>query len=337
MLDRGLGHGARVSINNMSFTPTVSVVMSTHDDASRLGNSIDSVLAQEGADFEFIIVNDGSLDPCVGEILTEYARRDGRIRIMTKKSEGLTRALIAGCAVARGTYIARLDVGDRYLPGKLARQIALIAAQPKVTLVSCGVRYLYTDGTLIREDVVAESPDVATRRLRADNLTTLRGLCHHGTALFRRVDYVRAGGYRSEFFLAQDIDLWMRLTDLGHVTFLPDLLYEAELAAGSLSGTNTVAQRRLAGIAIALRQAREQKMPETVLLEEAGRIGPLDSPVGWRSRRCRSSGHYLLGNLLFHRGHMACRRHLCQAVLENPFNLRAWALLAWVTLRRYSE
>jgi len=306
--------------------PGVSVVAGTYNDAGRLAASIDSVLAQDFPDFELIIVNDGSPDPRTGAILADYARRDARIRVITRKNEGLTRALIAGCAEARGGCIARLDIGDRYLPGKLSRQMALIEAEPAVALVSCGVRHVYEDGTVIREEVVVESPERATSRLRADQWAELRGICAHGTALFRRADYERAGGYRPEFYFAQDIDLWLRLTDGGSVAFLPEVLYEVDVSADGLSGMNYTAQQRLGKIAVALRQARQQGKPEADLLALAGKVRPHGSRMAWSSRRSCSAGQYFLGNLLYHLGHGGCHRHFRQAVALNPLNLRAWVL-----------
>ena len=96
--------------------------MSTYNDTACLAESIDSVLTQDFTDFEFVIVNDGSPDPRTAQVLAEYARRDVRIRVITKANEGLTRALIDGCKASRGEYIARIDVGDAMVSNRLQRQ-----------------------------------------------------------------------------------------------------------------------------------------------------------------------------------------------------------------------
>lgn len=115
--------------------------MSTYNDAATLAASIESVLGQDFADFEFIIVNDGSPDPRTAEILTDYARRDGRVRVIAKANEGLTKALIDGCAAARGQYIARIDVGDVMTPDRLRRQAEVLDRYPEVVFVSCWTEY----------------------------------------------------------------------------------------------------------------------------------------------------------------------------------------------------
>ena len=91
--------------------PSVSVIMSVYNGANHLVKSVESILVQEGVDFEFIIVNDGSTDES-GEILEAFARRDNRIRVIEQENTGLTKALIRGCKEARGKYIARQDVDD---------------------------------------------------------------------------------------------------------------------------------------------------------------------------------------------------------------------------------
>ena len=102
-------------------SPKVSIVMGAHDDAHWLGETVESVLTQTFAEFEFIIVDDGSTDPRVGEILSAYQRQDPRIRVIGKRNEGLTAALIDGCNVASGEFIARIDVGDAMARERLAK------------------------------------------------------------------------------------------------------------------------------------------------------------------------------------------------------------------------
>src|SRR5882672_1702517 len=102
-------------------TPLVSVVTSTYNGASYLENSLQSVLDQTGVQFELIVVDDGSTDGSA-EILARLAGKDSRLRLLRQKNQGLTRALIRGCAEARGTYIARHDSDDLSLPGRLEKQ-----------------------------------------------------------------------------------------------------------------------------------------------------------------------------------------------------------------------
>src|SRR4029077_17549732 len=104
-------------------TPTVSVVLSVHDDEHFLAECLESVLAQTGVSFEVIAIDDGSIDGSAA-LLDVYAARDERLRVVRQPNTGLTLALIRGCAMARGRFVARQDADDIAFPGRLARLAA---------------------------------------------------------------------------------------------------------------------------------------------------------------------------------------------------------------------
>src|SRR5690242_17856980 len=119
----------------MSEKGDISVVMSAYNHAHFLREAVESVLAQEGVSFEFIVINDGSTDDS-GRILEEYAARDPRMRVVHQVNQGLTRSLITGCAQAHGRYIARQDSDDISFPGRLHRLARELDACPQVVMVS---------------------------------------------------------------------------------------------------------------------------------------------------------------------------------------------------------
>src|SRR5688572_6984597 len=119
----------------MSLGPEISVVMSVYNGATQLRETIDSVLSQEGVSLEFIVVDDGSTDD-TPDILMGCAQKDGRMKLIRQQNQGLTRALIRGCAEAKGAYIARQDAGDISLPGRLQRLRQLLDSDSSAALVS---------------------------------------------------------------------------------------------------------------------------------------------------------------------------------------------------------
>jgi glycosyltransferase involved in cell wall biosynthesis len=237
----------------MNMYPEVSVVMSVYNGASHLAATLDSILSQEGVEFEFIVVNDGSKDKS-GQILNEYAQRDSRLRIIHQENTGLTRALIRGCDAARGEFIARQDAGDISLPGRLARQTVILDAEPAVVMVSCATRFvgpfdeaLYT---------VTQSGEELEQGLRQLTIEKVRGPSHHGSAMFRRPTYEQVGGYRTAFPVAQDLDLWMRISEVGRCLSMPEVLYQAKLAPGSISAIRRDEQLRATHYILACAGAR---------------------------------------------------------------------------------
>ena len=93
----------------------LSVVMAVYNGAAKLARTLDSIAAQTMPDYECIVVDDGSTDD-TSAILAQRAANDARIRVIRQENQGLTRALIAGCAAARADLIARLDWGDASMP-----------------------------------------------------------------------------------------------------------------------------------------------------------------------------------------------------------------------------
>ena len=228
---------------------TVSVVMPVYNGASRLPSTMDSILGQTLSDFELIVVDDGSTDE-TPTVLEDYARLDRRVRVLRQENAGITAALIRGCGAAQAELIARHDCGDRSRPERLTRQRALFD-DPEVILAGCATAYLAPGGEALYT-TTSEGADVRASLLR-DPVTTIRGLPHHGSAMFRRGAYLAAGGYRASFYFAQDVDLWIRLAQRGTIAMTREVLYEAAVDTKAISSQNRAEQVASARIATALR------------------------------------------------------------------------------------
>src|SRR6266542_368310 len=159
---------------------------------------------------------DWSSDVCSSDstpgVLAEYVRRDPRIRVIRQQNAGLTRALIAGCAIARGRYIARHDAGDISERTRFELQKRLLDADDGVAFVSCWTAFLGPKLEPLYDSRGSGRSSNAVRILDpASKHGVIDGPTHHGSVVFRRDAYQRAGGYRSEFYYGQDWDLWYRL------------------------------------------------------------------------------------------------------------------------------
>lgn len=103
--------------------PSISVTMAAFNVAPYVAACLDSLLAQDWTDFELIIVDDASSDG-TREILSDYAARDPRIRlILQDQNQGLAVARNLGIAEARGDWVTFLDADDLYSPEMLRRAI----------------------------------------------------------------------------------------------------------------------------------------------------------------------------------------------------------------------
>lgn len=292
---------------------TTSFVLPVYNAAGFLAQTIDSVLGQSDSDFELIVVDDGSTDGTPA-ILSAYAARDPRVRVLTQANAGVTRALIAGCAAARGTYIARQDAGDLSSPRRLERQRAALDVDGNdVVLVSCWTAYA--------------GPELEPLWITRGDV---EGPTHHGAAMFRRSAYERAGGYRPEFYYGQDWDLWYRLLEAGEFRMIDEVLYTARLTPGSISALAKAPQEQLAAIVHESVRMRARGESDAALLERASRVRPAR---GKTSRRASARGLYFIGEALRRTGNAHAGRYFRQAIAASPFYWRAWVRWAQTRFR----
>lgn len=102
----------------MEKSPEISVIVPVYKVEKYLPQCIDSILAQTLADFELLLVDDGSPDRS-GEICEEYARRDKRIRVFHQENAGLSCARNVGLREAKGKYISFVNSDDYVTPDYL--------------------------------------------------------------------------------------------------------------------------------------------------------------------------------------------------------------------------
>jgi glycosyltransferase involved in cell wall biosynthesis len=177
--------------------------------ARYLQEAIESILNQTFQDFEFVIVNDGSIDASP-EILNEYARNDSRIRVINQPNSGIIVALNRGLLEAKGEWIFRMDGDDVALPHRFAAQLQTIRRKSHLVLLGGWCQQINSQGVPLR---INKYPDQHAALVR--NLETLKPFFPHPTACFRRDKVLELGGYRERFRHAEDADLWLRLAAVG--------------------------------------------------------------------------------------------------------------------------
>jgi len=205
----------------------VSVLMAVRDGAPWVREAVESVLAQTAADLELIVIDDDSGD-ATQDLLGDFT--DARLRVeRLARREGLTRSLNRALALARAPLVARLDADDIALPERLARQRAFLEAQADVGLLGTGAREVDASG---RELGVVRPPtdDAGIRRalIRSNPFV-------HSSVMARRTIVEQAGGYDETFPVAQDYDLWMRVSRHARLANLPELLVIRRILPGRIS------------------------------------------------------------------------------------------------------
>ncbi len=200
--------------------------MGVWNGAPQVGEAVQSVLTQTAADLELIVVDDESSD-ATPAILKSF--RDPRLRVTRRSRGGLTSALNAALALARAPLLARLDADDVALPQRLERQLEYLKRHPEVGLL----------GTAARETDAA-GREVAVLRPPTDDALIRRALIRrnpfvHSSIVMRRAAVDLAGGYDEAFPVAQDYDLWMRMSRVTRMANLSDLLVIRRLLPGRVT------------------------------------------------------------------------------------------------------
>jgi GT2 family glycosyltransferase len=181
--------------------PRVSVVVPFYNAERYLAAALDSALAQEDVAVEVLVADDGSSDG-TPEVLARYG---DRVRVLHQDHRGPSAARNACLAAARGEYVALLDADDRFRPGKLARQAAVLDTRPDVGLVYTGWHVIDGAGVpLPHQGWSREEGDVRRRLL-------LGNLAHPVAVMLRRAPIAAVGGFDESLQVNEDWDLFLRL------------------------------------------------------------------------------------------------------------------------------
>jgi hypothetical protein len=226
---------------------------------------------------------------------------DPRIRVITQENGGITRALIRGCHAARASFIARQDCGDVSRPERIERLLPLLE---KCVVAASEVAYLGPEGEALYTTSHARE-NIRDGLLHA-GIDTIRSLPHHGSAVFRADAYARAGGYRAQFYFAQDLDLWIRMAALGDICVNEDVLYEARIDVRAISSVHRRQQIASAALAIALRDGGGAS-----LFEQAAAIRPEKRA---QSRLSEVRALYFIASCLRRNNDARWRRYVSRAV-----------------------
>jgi glycosyltransferase involved in cell wall biosynthesis len=205
----------------------VSAVSVFHDREHAVDGSVRSLLEQTHDDLEVILVDDGSTDGTL-DALRRF-ESDPRVVVRTHENQGFTPSIRDAVDAATGEAIAVHGSGDLSTPERIAKQVAVLDAEPDVVAVGCWFH---------NEDAeTGEVVDVRRPVIEDDLLAQLvrQNPYSHGEVTFRRKAYDQVGGYREAFRFSQDFDLWLRLAEVGRFAVVPEDLYVRYLRRDGVS------------------------------------------------------------------------------------------------------
>lgn len=220
--------------------PKVSVVMPVFNGESYIGDSIRSVLAQEGADLELIIVNDGSTDGTL-EVVEAFAKADDRLRVINRPNSGRPSfPKNDGLAAARGEYLCFLDHDDLYDAERTRYLVEGLDQHPHWIAAFHDLRFIDSHGGALPGTYLTNH-DLLTHAKAY--LTPMAGNWFECSEWFYVYQSLAAGAlhtqsvliainrlppnvvsFDTQFTICDDTDLWIRLGMQGKMGYLNRVL-----------------------------------------------------------------------------------------------------------------
>jgi len=298
----------------------VTVLMPVFNAERYLAAALESVLGQTFADFQFLIIDDGSTDGTL-PVLRRYARHDSRIRLVSRENRGLVATLNEGLNLSRSELVARMDADDVALPWRLESQLAHMEAHDDVLCVGGYYDLIDHRGRML----TTMKPPTDHAGIEKQMLAGHTPICHP-SAIIRREAALKVGGYDPEMMLAEDLDLWLRLGEIGLLGNLPVSVVQYRLHFQSVSEQAGLRQRQTARAAC-LKAYKRRGIKDIFEANDPAR------PQADRSSRCKFSLMY--GWWAFNSGHrITALAYGMKSVFLAPLDKEAYRLLVCSAIKR---
>ena len=209
--------------------------MTTYNALPYLRQSVESILGQTYENIDFVIVNDGSTDG-TRDYLDSLT--DVRVNVFHEKNRGTAGASNFGLQYCRRKYVARMDADDISLPTRLEKQLAFMDANPDVSLVGSQIQVIGEKSA----GLVIAIPTRHDAILSA--LLSLNHGMNHGSCMYRNEWITSLGGYWNKHRTYDDWDMFLRMSEVGQLANLPEVLYQYRTLPSSIVGSSFTEMRK---------------------------------------------------------------------------------------------
>jgi glycosyltransferase involved in cell wall biosynthesis len=199
--------------------PRVSIMMPAYNAAQTLPLALASVAAQTYADWECLVVDDGSHD-ATAEVVTEA--NDERIKLIRlPENRGRPFARKSALEAAQGSYLCMLDADDWMYPQRLALQVEVLDHEPEAALVSAGMAVVAVDNVLVGARAFGQGTTIGlSAPFSGPDLPPVA----HAPSMLRR-DAIGDHRHDPRLKLSQDVDFLMQVLRGKRYYLMPELLY----------------------------------------------------------------------------------------------------------------
>lgn len=198
----------------------ISVLMSIYKEPIEwIDQSIKSIQSQIYCDYEFLIINDNPDRKDIYELLSEYEKKDSRIRIINNNTNiGLSASMNKLIKISKGKYIARMDADDISLPSRLKKQYEFMENNLDIGVCGCFTRIINKQGVL-QNKLFLYSTDLD---IKFANLFYTPFV--HPTVLIRK-SILSENPYNESYRIGLDTDLWLKISSCTKFYNIPECLF----------------------------------------------------------------------------------------------------------------
>jgi glycosyltransferase involved in cell wall biosynthesis len=219
--------------------PKVSIITCTYNDEKYIAQAIESILKQTFTDFEYIIVNDKSVDETV-KIVKSF--KDPRIKLIeNKENMGAYASANVGISQAKGKYIARMDADDISTPSRIEKQFNLLESRADIAATGSWGMIIDELGNLVKEKIYAvESYELLPEMFFGTSIM-------HSTLFFRKEAGEKVGFYSEYERKTMDFDFYFKLLNAGYNLYnIPEYLVLYRVHPTSMTSTGFDHQEQVA-------------------------------------------------------------------------------------------
>lgn len=218
--------------------PKVSVIIPIYNSEKYLSEAILSILNQTFSDFELLLADDCSTDDTL-KIAKSLAEKDQRITLLeNEKNSGVSYTRNKLHQIAQGEFIAVMDADDVALPDRFKVQLDFLESNPDVVCVGSNHGLIDEHGHFLTTLELLEDDEA----IQSAALEGHGSICHP-CAMIRKSALDEIGGYDESLSSALDLDIWLKLGEIGKLANIQTRLLDYRLHSSSISGSKGGKQR----------------------------------------------------------------------------------------------
>jgi len=207
--------------------PLISVILPVYNASEYIAEAINSILEQTFTDFELIIINDGSTDNSQS-IIDSFD--DNRIRVFQKPNTGLIDSLNLGVSYSQANWIARMDADDVSCKNRFEEQIKYISDD--IAVIGSQAILIDADGKIYGETKFETKQNEILLNLLKQFSNVI-----HPSVIINKAMLLKVGGYDPKMYVAEDYDLWLRISKIGKIINVNQNLLSLRKHVGNISIT----------------------------------------------------------------------------------------------------